>query len=64
MKKTLFMINLLSAALLFTSCGGTPGPTNPFLTLGENEYGVHVVVIARDVDSCDYLICFTNREDY
>lgn len=30
----------------------------------EDEYGVRVVIIARDVDACDYLICFTNREDY
>jgi hypothetical protein len=30
----------------------------------EDEYGVHVVIVARDVDACDYLICFTNREDY
>lgn len=29
----------------------------------EDEYGIHVVIIARDVDACDYLICFTNRED-
>ena len=30
----------------------------------ENEYGIHVIIIARDVDDCDYLICFTNRKDY
>lgn len=30
----------------------------------EDEYGVHVVIIARDVKRHDYLICFTNREDY
>ena len=30
----------------------------------EDEYGIHVVIVARDVDACDYLICFTNREDY
>lgn len=30
----------------------------------EDEYGIHVVIIARDVDACDYLICFSNREDY
>ena len=30
----------------------------------EDEHGVHVVIIARDVDSRDYLIFFTNREDY
>lgn len=30
----------------------------------ENEYGIHVVIVARDVDTCDYLICFTNREYY
>ena len=30
----------------------------------ENEYGVHVIIITRDVKRCDYLICFTNREDY
>lgn len=30
----------------------------------EDEYGIHVVVIARDVDACDYLIYFTNKEDY
>ena len=29
----------------------------------ENEYGIHVVIIARDVQTMDYLICFTNRED-
>lgn len=29
----------------------------------EDEYGIHVVIIARDVYSEDYLICFTNRED-
>lgn len=43
MKKVLFMLNILSAAFLFTSCGGTPPPTNPFLSLGENEYGVQVL---------------------
>ena len=30
----------------------------------EDEYGIHVVIIARDVKRHDYLICFTNREDY
>lgn len=29
----------------------------------ENEYEIHVVIIARDVQTMDYLICFTNRED-
>ncbi len=29
----------------------------------EDEYGIHVVIIARDVKRHDYLICFTNRED-
>lgn len=30
----------------------------------EDEHGVHVVIVARDVTADDYLICFTNREDY
>lgn len=30
----------------------------------EDEYGVHVIIIARDVAKDDYLICFTNRKDY
>ena len=30
----------------------------------EDEYGIHVVIVARDIDACDYLICFTNRGDY
>ena len=29
----------------------------------ENEHGIHVVIIARDVYSTDYLIYFTNKED-
>ena len=70
MKKTLFMINLLSAALLFTSCGGTPGPTNPFLTLGENEYGVQVLYPnGRAVNSkslfvmwCDGELCYRPQQ--
>ena len=28
----------------------------------ENEYGIHVIIISRDIDKCDYLICFTNKE--
>lgn len=28
----------------------------------KDEHGVHVVIIARDVDSRDYLIFFTNKE--
>lgn len=29
----------------------------------EDAYGIHVIIISRDVYDCDYLICFTNRED-
>lgn len=29
----------------------------------EDEYGIHVVIVARDIDACDYLICFKNREE-
>ena len=29
----------------------------------EDELGIHVIIVARDVHKCDYLICFTNRED-
>ena len=25
-----------------------------------DEYGVHVIIVARDVTADDYLICFTN----
>ena len=28
----------------------------------EDEHAVHVIIIARDVLECDYLICFTNEE--
>ena len=30
----------------------------------EDEYGTHVIIVARDVMSDDYLFTFTNREDY
>ena len=29
----------------------------------EDEYGTHVIIVARDVMSDDYLFTFTNRED-
>lgn len=29
----------------------------------ENEYGIHVVIVARDVMENDFLIVFTNDED-
>lgn len=29
----------------------------------EDEYGTHVIIVARDVMSGDYLFTFTNRED-
>lgn len=29
----------------------------------EDEYGAHVIIVARDVMSDDYLFTFTNRED-
>jgi hypothetical protein len=30
----------------------------------EDEYGVHVIIVVRDIVGRDYLICFTNREDF
>lgn len=29
----------------------------------EDEYGIHVVIITRDINKDDYLILFTSRED-
>ena len=28
----------------------------------EDEYGIHIIIVARDVFKCDYLIFFTNKE--
>lgn len=29
----------------------------------EDEHDIHVIIVARDVCKCDYLICFTNQEE-
>ena len=29
---------------------------------GEDKDGIHIIIIARDVFKCDYLIYFTNQE--